>query len=425
MTLLTIYLALLSQLSQQSAVSLPSPESRFGELHRISAHRSNKLPSLDAVRNMSSVDYMACCGAGHRISKLSDAYYASKILGFGLRSFWGYCDNVEVYHFLFGPQPLEELQEVSDFGHFVRFNNEVPGFGKFSRDPKGTCPCVMDKAQRDVEFYSSHRERFRSRKKVQEFRDQHFHSNATIVGLHIRAGNGETGDFSDRGRNIVNQDEWINSIANRLLEQKWTMPLVLFVATDTKSMVPKLENLLKDQPVTVVQLVQFRPEDGKGVMFGERGKVLNTGFICRRSWESTFMDMMLLSHTDVVVAARPSSFTQSLPMSLVLATPQDSRKVAKPFCEMDTNANEMRCYRNFQEWCCTGDTRFMLGDIKQRYEYLRMPEPDLADRNQFRIETRGEKGCIPRPEGWKQPCLPYNFSEYNIVPRKQKRKKNI
>ena len=43
--------------------------------------------------NISSVDYMACCGAGHRLSKTADAHYLSLRLGFALRSFWGYCDT--------------------------------------------------------------------------------------------------------------------------------------------------------------------------------------------------------------------------------------------------------------------------------------------------------------------------------------------
>lgn len=44
--------------------------------------------------SLSSVDYMACCGAGHRMSKLSEAHYLSKQLGFSLRVYWGYCDTM-------------------------------------------------------------------------------------------------------------------------------------------------------------------------------------------------------------------------------------------------------------------------------------------------------------------------------------------
>lgn len=45
------------------------------------------------MQNISSVDYMACCGAGHRISKTADANYLARVLNFTLRSFWGFCDT--------------------------------------------------------------------------------------------------------------------------------------------------------------------------------------------------------------------------------------------------------------------------------------------------------------------------------------------
>jgi hypothetical protein len=50
-------------------------------------------PSLEYAKSRSSVDYMACCGAGHRLSKMADAYYLANQLQFALRAFWGYCDT--------------------------------------------------------------------------------------------------------------------------------------------------------------------------------------------------------------------------------------------------------------------------------------------------------------------------------------------
>jgi hypothetical protein len=60
---------------------------------------SSPLPSLNdehdanviLAESASSVDYMACCGLGHRLSKLSEANYLAEQFRFGLRSFWGYC----------------------------------------------------------------------------------------------------------------------------------------------------------------------------------------------------------------------------------------------------------------------------------------------------------------------------------------------
>lgn len=56
----------------------------------------NLKPTINAIvnTNVSSVDYMACCGAGHRISKMADAYYLAQRLNFTLRGYWGYCDTV-------------------------------------------------------------------------------------------------------------------------------------------------------------------------------------------------------------------------------------------------------------------------------------------------------------------------------------------
>jgi hypothetical protein len=377
--------------------------------------------SIEQVRNISSVDYMACCGAGHRISKLSDASYVSKKLGFALRSFWGYCDNVEVYDLLFGPQPIEEVVGTHHVDRFVRINNDVPGFSKFTRlDNLSECPYPMEKIEQDIHFYRSHRNRFRAKESVERFRRENFHKNATILGMHVRAGNGEPGDFADRGRAIDEMDSWLRRVVDRLLEHEWGPSVILFLATDTPAIIPKLDEILAHR-IPLVHLNQVRPEDGFGVMFGERGKVVTTGEKCERGWMATYMDMILLSHADVVVAARPSSFTQSMPMSLVLAKPKDTRKILASFCEMNPTAMEMRCFEDFRDWC-KGSTDFSLGTIKQRYEYLRKPMKEF-DSKKFKIQNRPMEGCKPRPEGWKQPCLPYNFSQHEVVPRSRSNRK--
>jgi hypothetical protein len=57
--------------------------------------RVPKQLSLAEAEQLSSVDYMACCGAGHRTSKLAEASYLAKVLLFGLRVYWGYCDTYD------------------------------------------------------------------------------------------------------------------------------------------------------------------------------------------------------------------------------------------------------------------------------------------------------------------------------------------
>ena len=85
------------------------------------------------ARKTSSVDYFACCGAGHRLSKLVDAHFIATKLRFGLRVFFGFCDKQEVYSYLFGPDPLDELAartRNSATRLTFRVNNDVPGFNK-------------------------------------------------------------------------------------------------------------------------------------------------------------------------------------------------------------------------------------------------------------------------------------------------------
>jgi hypothetical protein len=369
----------------------------------------SKNKTLNAAKEKSTVDYMACCGLGHRISRLSEANYVAKLLNFGLRSFWGYCDTTGVFHYLFGQQPLEELVNVTDKHRFVRVHNDVPGFTKLIRKgAKEECKCYVDKVEEDVRFYQSMRKRFRLKDQVEAFRRKHFlNQNVTVVGMHIRAGNGEEGDFARRRRAIGNADEWIQNVVDQLVRANWG-PSVLFVATDTPPMIDKLRALLNGK-MTVVSFEQVRPQHGTGVLFGERGQVVTTGEKCLEGWENSLMDMILLSHADVVVAARPSSFSQSMPMSLVLATLKESRKAMHPYCELNPAGTDMRCYQDFREWCCIGTTSFSLEGIHQRVDYLRMP-PEAMNEKKVKIMDRDHGGCLPKPEGWKQTCLPYDWS---------------
>jgi hypothetical protein len=77
-------------------------------------------------------------------------------------------------------------------------------------------------------------------------------------------------------------------------------------------------------------------------------------------WHSAVQDQLILSHADIVMAAKTSSFTQSLPLSLVTGRVQypDSphnqprRRVfiKKPFCEgVPPN---MVCFESVGDWCC-------------------------------------------------------------------------
>lgn len=392
---------------RQEKIKQPSADAvslqGFNDLDPISLSFVSKLRD---VEEMSSIDYMACCGLGHRLSKMADAHYIANHLGFALRGYWGYCNEVEVFNFLFGPQPIPELLNITEFGSYARINNDAPGFIKLQRRGSVECMCSDEKILQDSIFYKGLRDRFSAKDQVDKFVKQHFTPNVTAIGIHIRAGNGEQGDFKRRGRTIGDTREWVKGVASRLLENNWGSS-ILFVATDTPSMINDLARLLRGK-IPVVYFDQTRLDSGSGVLFGEMGKVIREGQMCLTGWENSLTDMMILSHVDVLIAGRPSSFIQSLPLSLLFT--KTKRKAKRQYCELNQKADEIRCYNSIQDWCCVGKTDFSLAGIQQ-HEYLRVPIRSF-DKVKFNVKVRDYNECIPRPEGNKQVCLPYDFSDY-------------
>lgn len=372
---------------------------------------------LDLIRNLSSVDYFSCCGLGHRMSKNTDAYFVAKLLNFGLRFFWGFCQDTEVAQYLFGPTPVSK--DVTRVGETVRLNNEVHGFKKLIREGNATkCKCSQEKHESDIEYYTSMRNRFRFKRRLERFRREVF-ANHTVLGMHIRAGNNETGDFQKKNRLIHDVDSWVNGMVRHLtgLAQRAKLPPILYLATDTPSLMSRFRRELQGI-MQVVDFPQERTPEGAGVAFGSRGAVLNDGQQCLEGWRGAVMDMILLSHADVVIAARPSSFVQTMPMVMRFATPKGERVFQRPFCEVNYNATDMNCYETFMEWCCESVGQFFFGNINQRYDYLRYPY-DVWER-EYTINSRIDLGlCEPGPRA-KADCLPYDWPKQVSFEEKHK-----
>lgn len=146
-----------------------------------------KLTTFQQAKAKSSVDYTACCGLGHRMSKMVDANYVAKKKNLGLRINWGLCNNTtEIFHHFFGPQPLNELENVTSTGLRLKISNDAGGFKKLVRDGNATnCKCPRDVIEEHNKFYESLRQRFRLQKKVQAFQKQHL-ANHTVIGIHVR-----------------------------------------------------------------------------------------------------------------------------------------------------------------------------------------------------------------------------------------------
>jgi len=233
-----------------------------------------------------------------------------------------------------------------------------------------------------------------------------------VIGLHIRAGNGEQGDFIRKNRTIQDITVWCQNMAYLLtdISRDFIDPPILFIATDTAHIISRLRGLLKDK-MDVIYLAQDRLDDGQGVLFGGMGDVNSDGDECMNGWLDSFTDMILLSHTDVVVAGRPSSFTQGLPMTLALSKKKSERKVNKSFCEVNIEMTAVMCFEDLKDWCCNGNTSFSLHSI-QKYDYRRMPEVQGLNLKEYskklKMRPRLAKDCIPTPVSQKD-CLPYSM----------------
>jgi hypothetical protein len=263
----------------------------------------------------------------------------------------------------------------------------------------------------DAKFYMGLRNRFRNKEQVDEFVESNF-ANRTFVGLHIRAGNGEKGDFVDKNRMIKNTDEWVDRISENICNMTsfWEKPPLLYIATDTPSMVGKFRDALAGV-MNVTSFPQQRAQEGESVFFGERGvehTAVRDKNKCLNGWDAMIKDMLILSHADVVVAARPSSFTQTLPMSLVLDKPKESRSVMLSFCEVNLAGTEMRCFEDYMEWCCNGIGSFIFTGINQRYDYTKVPHE--LEKQGFVFKTRPPSCNLTAADGLAQrECIPFSW----------------
>jgi hypothetical protein len=443
-------------------------------------------PKDPILENLPSVDYYACCGLGHRLIRMSSAAYVARHYHFELRSFWGWCGEehpVEVFSHLFRPlttkddtallspiiQAAAARQKDNPYHNktILHFYNEVPGFRAVVRrggDESGSttekgasndnnnpdepmdhgCACRADKVESDVDFYTSLRQRYRDTDhRVETMVQTHF-VGATVLGLHVRAGNGEEGDFVRKGRVITNPQIFVRHVSdlmvqllqqlelkdNSLLKQ---YPPILYIATDTSSIIDLFRTELQQSTrqantawtIPVLDLPQERRQEGEGVLFGESDKVHNKGpkhsndteaddsTSCLRGWRDTTADMILLSHADVVIAGKPSSFSQTLPMSLAFGKRQAHRKIQNTYCELIPQYQEQHhqqqqpppvrsgttsdqisqqwtegtpkldCFADYMDWCCNHSTWIKFSQKKRTLSKEFVVHPT----NDFFLET--------------------------------------
>lgn len=218
---------------------------------------------------------------------------------------------------------------------------------------------------------------FSGQTELTAFQQEHEWHLHTVIGLHIRSGNGEQDHFTDANRQKV--DPVSNVLQVCQLVRQWLQradlrqglldrPPIVFVATDTATLLPVLERaLLKRQsPIQsgdnnneivihiqkVIAFPQARVDYHQGVSYS----AWTTGSECYSGWMAAAMDLMLLANADMVIASQRSTFTQIVPRAAAFrrwSQLQQRRSTMQerrwwPFCEVDTP--RMTCFETELAW---------------------------------------------------------------------------
>ena len=364
----------------------------FSSVYQLNKQRAYKFEQGEQV----TINHKAVSGLGHRLGRLSNAFHLSKALNLSRLSVdWSSCASEPIFDHLFGKGPLVVLsptQPLFPFLHStdgrlihrdarskVEFVNNVPYYSRaFKRRDivslTNMTPPFYGKVESDIEMYRQLLALFRFRGRVQTFIQANNFSDHTLLGLHVRAGNGETGDFTKKNRGFSDLDRWLTNITDLVSgysqSEVFPRPPMIFLSTDTFEVISKVKDAFSKYGIPVT----FAPQDwvpsGKGVSYAYNSR-LNISS-CLQGWVSQFMDMMLLSESDIVIAAKYSSFTQTLPLSIMFhkaaSSPTESSLVVHPrFCEIAADGDVMSCYDNFRDWIMKiKESRFPVIENNQR-----------------------------------------------------------
>jgi hypothetical protein len=385
------------------------------------------------------VAFRGVAGLGHRLFRQSNAYHLAKGLYLdSLAVDWGWCysfdpqnrshvtSHAEIFPHLFGnttiPVPRQPpdkprlplvsfpfiqairwndtlLQDDSIQTHKLEFVNEVWQYNERQHNmAKMKRQQYYGKDRSDLEMYQTMVRQFQFQDRIAYWkRELQFH-NHTVIGLHIRHGNGEKGNFKTKNRGIqgVSEQEWISNFAGLLLNytESWdSKPRLIFLATDSSNatnLALQLETHLARaatlrpkksalHPPKVVTVEQSRIPDGKGVSYQY---MFETKEACLEGWVAQMIDMILLAESNVVVAGQYSSFTQTIPLSFQFAKAR-SAATHEPnglVCNVGVKATVMECFEDFGEWMARKSKVPLIGDpngAKQEHKNL-IPMPVYA-----------------------------------------------
>ncbi|CAJ1945624.1 unnamed protein product [Cylindrotheca closterium] len=402
-------------------------------------------------------------GLGHRLIRATSAYHLAKILALPrLKNQWGSCskdtnwrgkdgnDAYSIFPYLFGNDVwiLPTESSIKRQGKRVIVRNDVYGYipGQIyknfelpidkSNEISGNGPLVL-KLMSDSEFYSQLVDNYRFQAEVLEFMEKHKFREHEVVGLHIRAGNGEKTHFEWSGRGITDEEAFISdsihlveALVEKLRSLQRKKPLV-FLATDTQRLIPVIQNAMKNIGVETVHLEQIRVEDNGGVTFQAFASKEDD---CLKGWQAMFSDMLLLGNADVVVAARHSSFTQSLPLSRVFDRHRGEE--GPHFCEVSSDATTMTCFEDKKTWLFRQDENkiFQIENGNQTKSFPQvthrvlvsfpdvetpnemdtviefLQKPRIGNDTDILMHTYGKKGFNPKYRGQKSEKSMWTFA---------------
>lgn len=321
--------------------------------------------------------HVSRAGIGHRMLRDTTAYHLAKSLDIArLKLQWGSCskdtnwkgkegyDELGIFSYLFGNDIWNVPATLSGpkrEGKKVIVRNDVYGYVPGESYKTYHIPVqrdiyesedgpFFDKLESDSEFYDKLVENYMFKDEVEAFMDEHNFDEHEVIGIHLSAGNGE------EKHKIEDEVEFMNNILNLVRQYVRLMKMLfhdrfarrtplIFLATDTPRLIPEVQAATEKFGVKTVFLDQIRVEDDEGVTY----KALSgKEEMCLEGWKAMASDMMLLSHSDVVIAARPSSFTQSLPLSRVFDKHIDEE--GPHYCEVSSDGNEMSCVEDKKTW---------------------------------------------------------------------------
>ena len=144
-------------------------------------------------------------------------------------------------------------------------------------------------------------------------------------------------------------------------------------------------------------------------------------------------DMMLLSHSDVIISARQSAFTQSLPLSRVFDKHEGEE--GPHFCEVDAAGAHMTCLEDKKTWLFRDDVSKIIpiskgkglnglfeADTKQVHHKLLVNFPDVDVPKEF-LDART---FLHSGRNLKQPdILKHMMGEKAIYPKYDQRTDGI